>query len=377
MPTIAIYISYSGDGGVEKMVSNLARGFLQAGHKVDMVLIKAKGSHLDSIPAEARVINLKAKTALLSLPGLVRYLQKEKPKTLLAAKDRAGRAALLARRLTGKPERVLLRLGVNLTQSMQGKSALQKALRYYPARWLYPWADRIICVSQGVADDIAAVTGLPASKFRVIFNPVLSPKIHGLAAQKPENQWFIAPGACRIVAVGRLTRQKGFDVLLQAFAKLCRQKPCRLLILGEGPLRTQLQRQVQELDLERQVQLPGFEPNPYAFMARADLFVLSSRYEGSPNALKEALALGTPVVATDCNSGPRQILQEGRFGPLVPVDDAQSLARAMQQVLDSPPEKNWLQQAVAGYTLEASSRCYLEEMGLERFEENIPLGIRS
>jgi glycosyltransferase involved in cell wall biosynthesis len=357
-------MSFSGQGGVEKMVCNLARGFLQSGLEVDMLLIKSKGAHLAAIPKGARVINLQAPTSLLSLPGLVKYLRQERPAALLAAKDRAGRVALLARRIAGGPDQVLLRLGTHLSQSLQGKTGLQKALRYYPARWLYPWADRIICVSQGVAEDIAAITGLPASKFRVIGNPVLSPKLYDLAAQEPEDTWFKEPGAPRIVAMGRLTRQKGYDVLLKAFAELCRQRAGKLLILGEGPLRPQLQTQIQELELQDKVRLAGFKANPYPYLTQADLFVLSSRFEGSPNALKEALALGTPVVATDCNSGPRQILQNGYYGPLVPVDDSPSLARAMQEVLDFPPDKNWLQQAVAGYTLEASAKAYLQEMGL-------------
>ncbi|MFW6315367.1 MAG: glycosyltransferase, partial [Desulfohalobiaceae bacterium] len=257
MPTIAIFMSFSGQGGVEKMVSNLARGFLQSGLEVDMVLIKSKGAHLSTIPDGANLINLQAPTSLLSLPGLVKYLRQKRPAALLAAKDRAGRIALLARKIAGGPDKVLLRLGTHLTQSLDGKTGLQKALRYYPARWLYPWADRIICVSQGVAEDTAAITGLPASKFRVIGNPVLNPELYELAAKQPEDSWFEVLGEPRIVAAGRLTRQKGFDVLLGAFAELCRQRSYRLLILGEGPLRTQLQRQIQELELQDKVRLAG------------------------------------------------------------------------------------------------------------------------
>ncbi|MFP4212738.1 MAG: glycosyltransferase [Desulfohalobiaceae bacterium] len=365
MPRIGIFVSYSGDGGVEKMVSNLARGFLQAGHQVDMVLIKARGAHLGSIPPEARVIDLQAGSTLLSLPGLIKYLRQENPQALLAAKERAAKVALLARRMTGRPEKLLLRLGIHLSQSLQGKSALHRALRYYPARWLYPGADRIICVSQGIAQDLAGICRLPASRFRAIPNPVLTPEIYQLAEQQPEDPWLSSSGCSRILAAGRLTRQKGFDVLLQAFARLCTQQPCRLLILGEGPLRPQLQKQIQDLGLKDLVQMPGFRANPYAYMARADLFVLSSRFEGSPNSLKEALALGTPVVATDCNSGPRQILQDGRFGPLVQVDDPYGLALAMQDTLRCPLPGQELASAVAHYTLLASSQAYLQEMGLE------------
>jgi glycosyltransferase involved in cell wall biosynthesis len=365
LKTVAVFVSFSGDGGVERMVSNLAAGFLEEGYKVDFVLIKAKGAHLDSIPSGARVINLGCRTWVSSLPGLIKYLRSERPTSLLAAKDRAGRAALIARRVANVPTRVVLRLGMHLSQSLEGKTRLEKALRYYPMRLLYPWADGIIAVSEGVADDLAAVTQIPRSKISVLANPVITPELHRLAAEDPANEWFSRAEPARIVAVGRLTRQKGFDVLLSAFAELLRHRRASLLILGEGPERQRLERQAEKLGLRDRVHLPGFDPNPYSHMARADLFVLSSRFEGSPNALKEALALGTPVVATDCRSGPGQILQNGRYGPLVPVEDPHALAEAMERALTSPPDRETLPRAVSDYTLRASSRAYLRELGLE------------
>ncbi|MEF8823758.1 MAG: glycosyltransferase [Desulfohalobiaceae bacterium] len=363
--TVAVFVSFSGDGGVEKMVSHLAAGFLQEGYKVDFVLIKAKGAHLDSIPTGARVINLGCRTWLTSVPGLIRYLRSERPSSLLAAKDRAGRAALLARRMAKVPTRVVLRLGMHLSQSLEGKTRLEKALRIYPMRLLYPWADGIIAVSDGVADDLAAVTHIPRSGISVLANPVITPELHRMAAQESLSEWFSRAEPALIVAVGRLTRQKGFDVLLSAFAELLRHRRASLLILGEGPERQKLERQAEELGLGDRVHLPGFDANPYAYLARADLFVLSSRFEGSPNVLKEALALGTPVVATDCRSGPREILKDGRYGPLVPVDDPKSLAEAMERVLAAPPDRESLPRAVSDYTLRASARAYLRELGLE------------
>jgi glycosyltransferase involved in cell wall biosynthesis len=364
MPTVAIFISYSGDGGVEKMVSNLAAGFLAEGVKVDLILIKAAGGHLDAIPPGVRIYKLNAGTSILSLPWLIRYLRRERPVALLAAKDRAGRVALLARRFARVPTRVVLRLGMHLSQSLEGKSWLLKALRFYPVRWFYPWADGIVGVSDGVVEDLAVITGLPRSRFRVIANPTVTPDLHRLAAEPLEDDWFTSPETPRIIAVGRLTRQKGFSILLEAFARLHGRQQCRLVILGEGPDRQKLEMEVERLGLAGAVRLPGFVAKPYPWLVRADLFVLSSLFEGSPNALKEALALGVPVVATDCNSGPRQILQSGRYGPLVPVNDPEALAQAMARVLASPPERSFLSEAVADYTLEASSRAYLKELGI-------------
>lgn len=346
------------------MVGNLAAGFLAAGVAVDLILIKAGGGHLAAIPPGVRIIKLNARTSLFSLPWLIRYLRRERPMALLAAKDRAARVALLARRLAGVSTRVVLRLGMHLSQSLAGKTRLQKALRYYPVRWLYPWADGIVCVSEGMADDLAEITGLPRRHLKVIANPTVTPELQRLAAEEPDDVWFNEPGPPMIIAVGRLTRQKGFDVLLRSFARLQEQQPSRLLILGEGRDRRQLEEEIRRLGLSGRVQMPGFVDNPYAYLARADLFVLSSRFEGSPNALKEALALGTPVVATDCKSGPHQILQGGKYGPLVPVDDPEALTQAMARVLAAPPDRALLPQAVAAYTVEASSRAYLAEMGV-------------
>ncbi len=361
---VAILISFSGDGGVEKMICNLAQGFLDAGYQVDFILIKARGRHLDRIPAAANLIKLNARTSLLGLPGLVKYMRTERPAAMLVAKDRAGRMALLARRIAKVPTRIVIRLGMHLSASLEGKSRLQKWLRYYPIRRLYPWADGIVGVAEGVADDIRAIARLPAEKVHVLPNPTVTPELHELAAMPLADDWFLAPEVKRILAVGRLTPQKGFPTLLQAFAELRQSMPCRLLILGEGAQRGELEALIRRLGLEESVRMPGFDSNPYRYMSRADLFVLSSFFEGSPNVLKEALALGTPCVASDCQSGPREILQDGRFGRLVPVGDAAALAQAMAETLVSPPDRHSLPEAVAGYTLAASSRAYLNVLGL-------------
>jgi len=361
---VAILISFSGDGGVEKMVCNLASGFISRGVEVDFVLIKAKGEHVNMIPQGSRVIKLGASSSLGSLPWLVKYLRQNRPEAMLAAKDRAGRAAVLARKLSGVPVRIVLRLGMHLSESLKGKSLLQKALRYYPARWFYPMADAIVCVSRGVVEDLVQITGLDQSRFRVIPNPVITPDLHRLASEPLKEDWFADPSIFRVLAVGRFTRQKDFFTLLHAFARVYQEKNCRLLILGEGPERTELEAEVERLGLRDAVKMPGFAVNPYSYMSRADLFVLSSIFEGSPNVLKEALALGAPVVSTDCKSGPRDILQDGKYGPLVPIQSPDRLAQAMKQVLEDPPDRSVLPEAVSGYTIEASSSAYLEVLGI-------------
>ncbi|WP_019624876.1 glycosyltransferase [Thioalkalivibrio thiocyanoxidans] len=364
---LAVLVSYTGDGGVEKMMNHLLRGFVDAGIQVDLLLLKARGGHLEQIPEAVNVIRLDARTSLLALPAVIGYLRRQRPAALLAAKDRAGRVALRARRLARVPTRVVLRMGMHLSGSLAGKTSLQRLLRYLPVRRLYPQADAIVAVAGPVAEDLARIGSIPPERFRVIPNPVISPELPERAGQVADHPW-LDPAALEatpvVLAVGRLKPQKDFATLLRAFARLHAQRTCRLIILGEGPERARLQHLARELDIADHVDLAGFRANPYPFMRTASLLVLSSRFEGSPNVLVEAMALGTPVVATDCPSGPRDILDGGRCGPLVPVGDAAALADGMARGLDAPTEPTQLQQAVADYTVEKSARAYLDALGL-------------
>ncbi len=307
-----------------------------------------------------RVIRLARRHALNSLFPLIGYLRREQPAALLAAKDRAGRVAILARALSGVHTRVVVRLGTNLSAALRGEGWWRRWPRYLPMRLIYRWADAVVAVSEGVALDTARITGLPEERIHVVHNPVITPALDRHAAAPCEHPWLRDPDRPVILAAGRLTPQKDFATLIRAFALVRAQRPCRLIILGEGRLRRPLEGLVGELGLGEDVDLPGFEPNPYPLMAAADLFVLSSAWEGSPNVLTEALALGTPVVATDCRSGPREILADGSIGPLVPVGDAPALSKAILRTLDHPPLPETLRNAAAEYGADASATRYLE-----------------
>lgn len=357
---IAVFASFSGSGGVERMVASLARGFVELGRSVDLVLVRAEGPHLERLPAQAKQVRLGTRHTFLALPGLASYLRRRRPTALLAAKDRAGRTAVLARALAGTTTPIALRLGTNLTTAMAGKPAAQRWLRYWPIRRIYPHLDRIIAVSEGVAEDTATIARVPREHIHVIRNPVITPELAELSRAACPHPW-LRPGEWPVImGAGRLQRQKDFPTLLRAFARLRAERPCRLLILGDGGGREALERLIGALGIGADVDLPGFQANPYAYLARARLFVLSSAWEGSPNALTEAMALGTPVVSTDCPSGPREILAGGRFGPLVPVADVEALTRAMADTLDHHLPPDTLKAAVAEYNQSESARRYLE-----------------
>jgi len=347
------------------MILNLAAGIQRHGCAVDLVLVKARGEHAKDIPAGVRVVNLNASHTLSSLPALVRYLRHERPVALLAAKDRAMRVAVLARWLSLTRTHIVGRLGTTVSAALEGRSRLKRWLWYTGMRLFYPHVDRIVAVSQGVADDVRNIAGLSSDRLVVIRNPVITPSLDARAAQPSGHRWLDEETVPVIVSAGRLTRQKDFSTLLDAFAQVHAAQPCRLIILGEGKDRAALEALARTLGIENDVAFPGFVTNPYSFMARAKLFVLSSAWEGSPNTLTEAMALGVPVVSTDCPSGPRELLDGGRYGRLVPVGDAEALAGAMRETLSQPLAADALKKAVREYNADEAARRYLEVLGIE------------
>ena len=361
---IAIFVSFSGTGGVERMISNLASGMARRGLVVDLLLAKAQGGHLSAFPDGVRIIKLPSNHTLTSLFALRRYLSSDAPAALLAAKDRAIKTAVLARMWSGTRIRLAGRLGTNVSAALGGKGRMRQALWRIGMRAFYRHTDVIICVSEGVAEDVRGITGIPADRLTVIRNPVVTPELRQLADRPADHPWLEEGEPPVILGVGRLTEQKDFATLIRAFARLQKRREARLIILGEGRRRADLQSLCIDLGVNEAVDLPGFKPNPYAYMARAAVFVLSSRWEGSPNVLTEALALGTPSVATDCPSGPREILQDGRIGPLVPMGDAARLAAAIEVMLESSPAPEQLRAAVAEYSVERSVAAYVEALRL-------------
>ena len=355
---IALFASFSGEGGVERMLGRIAAGLLDTGCRVDLVLARSDGMHLAALPKGVRVVRLGVRHTATAIRPLARYLRRERPDAILAAKDRGLRAAVIARALSGTRPRLVGRIGTTVSAALADGPRWRYRIWSLGAHLFYPRADAVVAVSAGVQADVMAMSGLPAARVPVIHNPVIAPDLFRMAEAVPAHPWYARHEVPIVVGVGRLTRQKGFDVLLEAFAAVRRTRPLRLVLLGEGHQRERLVQRARELGIDADLALPGFVNNPWAWIARADLFVLSSRWEGSPNALTEALALGTPVVATDCPSGPREILANGAVAPLVPVEDAAALAAAITRVLDAPQARDALRAAATSYTVEQSAAAY-------------------
>ncbi|HEC19240.1 MAG TPA: glycosyltransferase [Gammaproteobacteria bacterium] len=372
MKRLAIFVATSGHSGVDRNMKNLIPEIAAHNIQVDVLRIRNHGLYLEQevskLPDNVRIVELNAAHVNTSLLPLLRYLVKERPHAMLTDKDKVNRLALWARWLAHVPTRLAIRIGTTVSKNLENRSAVQRWAQYTSIRLFYHWADAIITPSRGAAEDLAQIARLPVERISVIPSPVITKRFCKLMAQPVEHPWFTHKDRPVVLGVGELSKRKDFATLLRAFARLRKQRPARLIILGEGRQRIPLEQLATELGIRDDLHLAGFTPNPYAFMARADLFVLSSTCEGAPVALIEALGVGVPAISTDCPSGPAEILDGGRVGPLVPVGDHTALAEAMRQMLDEPPNPSRLQAAVRPYRSEVSAVRYLQALGLEPLE---------
>jgi len=361
---VAIYMHTLYNGGVERVMFDLIRGFLHRGVAVDLVLDLLIYSPFEKLlPAGVELVKLNAHSPLQRIAKLRDYLSTRRPDAVLSATHFANETACIARALARVPTRLLLSEHTTLSSDIANTSRF--SLRSMVIRWtthrIYPLADAIIAVSNGVADDMCRVSGLARDKVLTIYNPIAATRLFASAAEPLDDPWF-SPGASPVIlAIGRLETQKNFPNLLHAFAKVRASREAKLLILGEGSEREHLTALVAELGLTADVSMPGFVANPAAYMARAAVFAMSSNWEGMPVAQMEALTLGTPVVSTDCPSGPAEILANGAYGEMVPMDDPTALAEAIERVF-SGARKTIPPEALARFDADSITERYLSLM---------------
>lgn len=344
---IALFLGYLGGGGAEKVMLNLGVSLAEQGLKVDLVLGKAWGSHLEKIPSELSTIDLKASSPWKTVKRLANYLREKQPQALLSALHYTNEIAILAKQIARVPTRIVVSEHNTISKSLTIKNKFKKFLTPQLVKYLYPLADGIVAVSHGVAEDLADTTGLSLKRIQTIYNPVVNSELLEKAGEKIDHPWFISSEIPVILGVGKLEAQKNFPNLIHAFDRVRKVKPAKLAILGWGPDREQLEALIKDLGLEADAALLGYVNNPYPYMARAKVFVLSSAWEGLPTVLIEAMATGTPVVSTNCKSGPEEILDNGKYGWLEPVDDSHALADSILKVLSGQTKSidpSWLDQ---------------------------------
>ena len=364
MERIAILIPDLRGGGAEKAVCNLLEELCRRGApmEIDLVMVKAGGVFLKDVPPSVRIVDLGRRRAVSAIFPLVGYLRKNRPSFLISHLSHINIIAAIAVRLAGtKTPLVMVEHGLLPADlSFPGKE--------WWVRWgmkkYYPSAAAVVAVADYTARDLALQLGFPEGKVQRIYNPVVTAALKEQAKEIVSHPWFGKKEAPVILGAGRLVGEKDFDTLIRAFAELRKKGPAKLVILGEGPLRDELAQTVSRLGIAEDVWMPGFVENPYAYMRTSDLFVLSSLREGLGNVLIEAMACGCPVVATDCPGGPREILQDGVFGILVPVGDAGAMAVAMRRVLDAPASRERLVQRAERYSAERAGGEWMSLLGI-------------
>ncbi len=333
---VAFFLPSLAGGGAERALAVVASGLAARGVPVDMVLARAEGPYIAQLHPGVHLVDLASGSTLRALPRLTGYLRTTRPTALLSAMTHANLVAAWAHRLAGSTGRLVLSERVHLSGFFADNPGLLWRLTRLLVRLTYPRADGVVAVSDGVAEDLFRHAPLRRDRVCTIVNPVVTESLLAQAAEAPAHRWLQGGPVPVVLAAGRLVPQKDFATLLDAFARVRRNRPLRLVILGEGELRTGLQSQAERLGVAEDVDLPGFEVNPFPSMRAAAVFVLSSRFEGLPGVLIQAMACGCRVVSTDCPSGPRDVLDGGRWGRLVPVGDAASLAAAIVAALDDP-----------------------------------------
>ncbi len=365
-PPVAILLATYGNGGVERMMVHLANGLQARGVPVHLLVSETAQAYLDRLSAVVNCIRLPPPRAAC-MEEACQKIAAIQPRVLLSAKLKDDSLALAIKsRVGGANLRCYFRVGSPL--SVQGKRQYGPlGYRRYirQVRRDYQQCDGIIVNSRGVGEDLKNALGLPGGKIHFAPNPTVTGELFHSAAEPLQHPWLDDNKAPLILGIGRLARAKDFATLIRAFAKVRHARPCRLMLIGEGRQRARLQALAGKLKIARDVDFPGFVDNPFPYLARADLLVLSSRWEGCPNVLIESLALGTPVVATACPCGPAEVLQYGRYGALVPVRHPVALARAILETLQYPLPAETLRQGAAPYTLEKSLSHYLKAFGLD------------
>lgn len=355
--SIMIYLPNMHCGGVERVALNLCQSLLALGLNVTLALNEKKGELLSQVPRGATIISLDSTRTLDALPRLIHCLKREQPDVLLSGLGHNNIVAIWAKCLAGVKTAVVIGQHNALSSESSSSPSWQHRILPLLYRIFSRFADGILAVSKGVADDMAAQCGIPREKISVIYNPVVTSRSGDSGSCT--HSWLADKDVPVFVGIGRLVLQKNFQLLIRAFATLSNRYRARLIIIGDGPLRQELKGLACRLGVADAVDLIGYRQDPYPYFEHAAAVVLPSRFEGFGNVLVESMSCGTPVISTDCPFGPSEILANGDYGLLVPIDDPGSMADAMALTLTRPRQSELLMRRASEFSTEAISRQYL------------------
>lgn len=359
---VTFFVPSMAGGGAERVICNISNALVEKGVDVALLLMKKEGPFLDQLNPKIPVEDVGSYSTRKALSAVLRYLKSHPDRIFFSALDNANIVTSFAGALNRKAK-TCVSIHNTLSQVYRADSPSYLKRRASLMRLLYPRVTGRLCVSAGVADDASAFLGIARSRFKVVYNPCISPELFQKSAESLHDESFFSLPSPKLVAIGRLHEQKDYLTLLQAVQRLKAKGPISLTILGEGPLLEKLIAEAKELGLSDAIYFAGFQANPYPYLRASNALVLSSRYEGFGVVLAEAIALGIPVASTDCPHGPAEILNNGEFGYLAPVGDADSLAASITKTLSAP--KSVPQEAWQRFTLDSIAdeyKTYLQEL---------------
>ena len=358
-PAVAILLPSLMGGGAERVAVNLANEFVARGVPTDLVLMQAEGGWLQHVDPRVGIVDLGVARVRHLLFPLVRYWKTRRPRTLMAYMWPLTIVAFCARVLAGVASRLVFSEHTTWSVSEMYAKRLTRLRIKVSMRVLYRCADAVMSVSAGSARDLEKIAWLDRGSVITVYNPIVGARAIDAGSASCVKEWSVGAHK-RVIAVGTLKAIKDYRTLLIAFDRVARDVDSRLLILGEGEERSDLQALVSQLGLGGRVFMPGFVIDPGSYLAQADLHVLSSKGEGFGNVIVEALEHGVPVVSTDCPSGPREILEDGKYGALVPVGDVVALAHAMQEALSRSHDPEALKLRARAFSVNSAADAYLK-----------------
>lgn len=363
---LIILTANSLNGGIGRNLVNLSNSFLKFGCQVELLTETRSNRHEKMIRDSVHINTLKTTHAILGVPQFAKYLVTRKPAVILTPILRHTILAIKARRITGVPSKIFTNIHNTYSMAYAGLSEKKFSSRIRKFQKYYPQCDGRIAVSRGVAEDFSNLTSIPISSIITIYNPIVTEDLLQQAAKPLNHPWFRKGQPPVILSVGRLEKQKNFPLLIEAFDMLRREKGinCRLMIVGEGSQKNILVERVWRSPFKEDICLHGYSDNPFSLMRGSSIMVLSSSWEGFGNVLVEAMAVGTPVLSTDCPHGPMEILEDGKFGTLVPPGDPAALAMAILNDLRNPRLPEMLKVAAAKFEAGTIARSYLKIFGV-------------
>ncbi len=357
---VSFFIPSLRGGGAERIFVTLANEFAKRGVVVDLILAQKEGPYLKDVLDEVNIVNLRAKRVLFSLFPLIKYLKKEKPKTIISALSHVNVAVLLAKIIARSSVNVIVTEHSTLSAAQSKYFFLKRIVIEKLIKIGYKKAAAVVFVSSGGTVDFRDYLDYRENNLSVIYNPIDIDSIVEMSKEMVEHKWFNNKDVKTVLGVGRLTEPKDLPTLIKAFKEAKKDNNTKLIILGEGEDRADLEGLIKELKLEDSVDLYGFVDNPYSYMAKASVFVLSSKHEGLPTVLIEAMACGTQVISTDCPSGPAEILENGKYGRLVGVGDVNALAKEIEDAINDLVDTKELQQRAKYFSVERATEKYLK-----------------